>query len=150
MIRLFFVFFLFLIFYSCNIVGIYNYNNKKCVDDSTYQKIDTTAIYVYCEYIKPQNPISNDSIIRTINKGNITILNKKAAYIYNNKQVPRRKIKTTSSLFYPIRYVLIAENYKAKKCTYDYVFYVYDSHQDQLIDNKLIQKKLKKIKKCLE
>jgi|GEM_PF-868848 hypothetical protein len=96
------------------------------------------------EPIKSQKLSSKDSIY-TQNKGYIAILNKKVAYVYYNKQVPRESIPTTFNPFYPVRYVLIAENYQAKGCVYDYVFYVYNSHQEQFINEKLIQKKLKKV-----
>ncbi len=66
MVRLFFAFFSFLMLYGCYIVKSYNY--KKCVDDSTYQKIDTTAIYLSCG--------KTDSIsifLKFYEKGNVTM-----------------------------------------------------------------------------
>lgn len=88
-----------------------------------------------------------DYIVSTINRGKIDINQKNVAYIYKKKHVKKDELREDDNLFYPMRYILIAENMTVLNCRYDYIFYIDDTHQEPFVDDKFISKKIKLLKK---
>ena len=93
---------------------------------------------------------SKDTIY-TQNAGEIAILGKRVAYVYKGEQISEDKVeelKHRETFFYPLRFILIATNIERRK-KYDYVFYVYNTHQeiipDIILKNKNKEKILRKI-----
>ena len=90
---------------------------------------------------------SKDTIY-TQNAGEIAILGKRVAYVYKGEQISEDKVeelKQRETFFYPLRFILIATNFENRK-KYDYVFYVYNTHQVRVPNDERKKEMLRIIK----
>ena len=90
---------------------------------------------------------SKDTIY-TQNAGEIAILGKRVAYVYKGEQISEDKVeelKQRETFFYPLRFILIATEVEKRK-KYDYVFYVYNTHQVRVPNDERKEEMLRIIK----
>ena len=90
---------------------------------------------------------SKDTIY-TQNAGEIAILGKRVAYVYKGEQISEDKVeelKQRETFSYPLRFILIATDFENRK-KYDYVFYVYNTHQVRVPNDERKKEMLRIIK----